>query len=80
MGMYPKGISCGAPADFANLAALRFWHISSPKIDQLRLDSVVSFLEFAIRCITGVVKKLTFFLAGWTLIRRRIRFERISAF
>jgi hypothetical protein len=35
MGLHPKGISCGAPADFANLAASNFWHISSPKITQL---------------------------------------------
>ncbi len=39
MGMHPRGISCGAPADFANLAALRSWHISSPKIAQLRGNS-----------------------------------------
>jgi hypothetical protein len=26
----------GMPADFANLAASRSWHISSPKIAQLR--------------------------------------------
>jgi len=28
----------GMPADFANLAASRSWHISSPKIAQLRLN------------------------------------------
>jgi hypothetical protein len=80
MGVHTRGISCGVSADFANLAAPRSWCISSPKIDQLRLDSLVSFLEFAIRCIAGVVKKLAFFLTGRALIRRRIRFEGISAF
>jgi len=35
-GMHPKGISCGAPAVFANPYASRSQHISSQKIAQLR--------------------------------------------
>jgi len=39
MGMHPKGISCGAPAVFANPYASGYQHISFLKITQLKFKN-----------------------------------------
>jgi hypothetical protein len=42
-------------------------------------DAFINAFNFAVRSIAGVVKKLAFLFAGWTLFRGSIRFEHISA-
>ena len=56
-----------------NFTAVVLGHFS------LFLYSFIDSVNLTIRCITGIVKKLAFFFAGWTPVRWCISFQRISA-
>jgi hypothetical protein len=42
-------------------------------------DAIVGALGDAIRCVAGIIKKFTFLLTGWALIRMSIFFKGIAA-